>query len=192
MYHVEDMFGADDADWAIYRKIVRRLLYHILPKLIFILNQNTAAASSDEEEDLINLQAVEQKLLTHDPTFTTEHTHAALSSQRSALISAFRPQYDEGDIEGEFTFVTRYLPKAYPKSSPNSSHRENTNSPQCRKMAGVRSMVFTKYGGGRLSRSWRGLAKHLVTLLRFRQGEIGQSKYDPFREFAATQWDIHV
>ncbi|KAI0932855.1 hypothetical protein AcW1_000146 [Taiwanofungus camphoratus] len=79
----EDMFGADDADWAIYRKI------------------NTAAASSDEEEDLINLQAVEQKLLTHDPTFTTEHTHAALSSQRSALISAFRPQYDEGDIEGK-------------------------------------------------------------------------------------------
>ena len=29
-----------------------------------------------------------------------EHTHAALTSQRSALISAFKPQYDEGNMEG--------------------------------------------------------------------------------------------
>ncbi|KAI0079049.1 actin-like protein Arp5p [Panus rudis PR-1116 ss-1] len=78
----EDMFGADDADWQIYRKI------------------NTAAVSSDEEEDLANLQTVEQKLLAHDPTFTTEHTHASLSTQRSALMSAFRPTYEEGDVEG--------------------------------------------------------------------------------------------
>ena len=62
--------------------------------------QNLAAESSDEEEDLLNLQSLEQKLLTYDPTFTTEHTHAALSSQRSALMSAFRPQYEEGDIAG--------------------------------------------------------------------------------------------
>ncbi|CCM01422.1 uncharacterized protein FIBRA_03473 [Fibroporia radiculosa] len=79
----EDMFGADDADWAIYRKI------------------NTAAASSDEEEDLVTLQAVEQKLLQYDPSFTAEHTHASLSAQRSALLSAFRPQYEDGDIEGK-------------------------------------------------------------------------------------------
>jgi len=78
----EDMFGADDADWAIYRQI------------------NTAAASSDEEEDLNQLHAIEQKLLLHDPTFTTEDTHASISSQRSALLSAFKPIYDEGDLEG--------------------------------------------------------------------------------------------
>ncbi|PPQ97040.1 hypothetical protein CVT26_001298 [Gymnopilus dilepis] len=78
----EDMFGADDADWAIYRKI------------------NTAAPSSDEEEDLEKLQIIEQKLLTHDPTFTTKHTHASITSQRSALMSAFRPSYGEGNIEG--------------------------------------------------------------------------------------------
>ncbi|OBZ79113.1 Actin-like protein arp5 [Grifola frondosa] len=82
----EDTFGADDADWAIYRKI------------------NTAAVSSDEEEDMANLQAVEQKLLAYDPSFTAEHTHASLSSQRSALISAFRPQYEEGDVEGRARF----------------------------------------------------------------------------------------
>ncbi|KAI0258664.1 actin-like ATPase domain-containing protein [Gloeopeniophorella convolvens] len=78
----EDMFGADDADWAIYRKI------------------NTTAASSDEEEDLSQLQAVEQKLLAHDPNFGVEHTHAALASQRSAFMDAFRPQYPDGDVEG--------------------------------------------------------------------------------------------
>ncbi|OJT07940.1 Actin-like protein arp5 [Trametes pubescens] len=79
----EDMFGADDADWAIYRKI------------------NNAAASSDEEEDFATLQSLEQKLLAYDPTFTEEHTHASLTSQRSALMSAFRPQYEEGDVKGK-------------------------------------------------------------------------------------------
>lgn len=78
----EDMFGADDEDWAIYRKI------------------NTAAVSSDEEDDTTQLQVVEHKLLTHDPTFGIDQTHAALSSQRSAFMSAFRPQYVDGDVEG--------------------------------------------------------------------------------------------
>ncbi|KAG7451093.1 actin-like protein Arp5p [Guyanagaster necrorhizus] len=78
----EDMFGADDADWAIYRKI------------------NTTAASSDEEEDLIQLQLIEQKLLAHDPTFTAQHTHASITAQRSALLTAFKPVYEEGDVEG--------------------------------------------------------------------------------------------
>ncbi|EIW86258.1 chromatin remodeling complex subunit [Coniophora puteana RWD-64-598 SS2] len=78
----EDMFGADDADWAIYRKI------------------NTAVESSDEEEDYSQLQTIENKLLAHDPTFTLAHTHAAITSQKSAMLSAFRPPYEEGDVEG--------------------------------------------------------------------------------------------
>ncbi|KAF9073932.1 hypothetical protein BDP27DRAFT_1381421 [Rhodocollybia butyracea] len=78
----EDTFGADDADWAIYRKI------------------NTAAVSSDEDEDLAQLQLIEQKLLTHDPTFTSQQTHASIASQRSALLSAFKPMYEEGDVAG--------------------------------------------------------------------------------------------
>lgn len=68
--------------------------------LKLVASQNTNAPSSDEEEDMANLQAVEQKLLEHDPTFTQEHTHASLSAQRSALLSAFKPQYDDTDIEG--------------------------------------------------------------------------------------------
>ncbi|KAJ7582599.1 chromatin remodeling complex subunit [Mycena floridula] len=78
----EDTFGADDADWAIYRKI------------------NTAVPSSDEEEDLNQLHMVEQKLLAHDPSFTRQHTHASIASQRSALLTAFRPSYEDGDVEG--------------------------------------------------------------------------------------------
>ena len=65
--------------------------------------QNTAA-ESDEEDDLIQLQTVEQKLLSYDPTFTLHNTHAAITTQRSALIAAFRPQYEEGDVEGRFDF----------------------------------------------------------------------------------------
>jgi actin-related protein 5 len=62
--------------------------------------QNTGAASSDEEEDLNRLQTVEQKLLAHDPSFTADNTFASLSTQKSALVSAFRPTYEEGDSEG--------------------------------------------------------------------------------------------
>ncbi|KAJ7836347.1 chromatin remodeling complex subunit [Mycena olivaceomarginata] len=58
----EDTFGANDADWAIYRKI--------------------------------------QKLLLHDPSFTTHHTHASLASKRSELVSTLRPTYDESNAEG--------------------------------------------------------------------------------------------
>jgi actin-related protein 5 len=49
---------------------------------------------------MIQLQTVEQKLLSYDPTFTMAHTHASLASLRSALISAFRPQYEDGDVRG--------------------------------------------------------------------------------------------
>ena len=96
----EDMFGADDDDWAIYRKIVRVILRINVSPAKVVLQQNNGAPSSDEEDDITQLQAVENKLLTHDPNFGIEQTHAALSSQRSAFMSAFRPQYIDGDVEG--------------------------------------------------------------------------------------------
>ena len=99
---IEDLFGADDADWAIYRKIVSTIAFVFREVFVIINLQNTAAVSSDEEEDLNQLQTVEQKLLSYDPTFTNEHTHASIASRRSALISAFRPLYKEGDIEGRY------------------------------------------------------------------------------------------
>ncbi|KAF8588490.1 actin-like ATPase domain-containing protein [Ramaria rubella] len=79
----EDTFGANDDDWAVYRKI------------------NTTAASSDEEDDLAQLQTLESKLLQYDPSFTPADTYSALATQRSALVEAFRPQYDEADAAGQ-------------------------------------------------------------------------------------------
>jgi actin-related protein 5 len=86
IYLPEDLFGADDADWNIYLKI------------------NTTAPSSDEEEDMAQLQAIEQKLLAHDPTFTMKQTHASITTQKSALMGAFRPVYSDGDVEGHSVF----------------------------------------------------------------------------------------
>jgi len=47
------------------------------------------------------LASLEQKLLQHDPTFTDADTHAAVTSRRSELISAFRPEYGDGDVGGQ-------------------------------------------------------------------------------------------
>ena len=83
---------------------MRALLFSLLfTDYIFLTSQNIAA-ESDEEDDLVQLQTIENKLLAHDPTFTLQHTYASIASQRSALISAFRPQYEEGDVAGEFTY----------------------------------------------------------------------------------------
>ncbi|KAH7100193.1 actin-like ATPase domain-containing protein [Auriculariales sp. MPI-PUGE-AT-0066] len=71
--NTEDDFGADDADWAIYRSI------------------NTRAQSSDEEEDESALVTLETKLLEHDPAFTPAHTYAAQQAARGALVAAVRP-----------------------------------------------------------------------------------------------------
>ncbi|KAG8730833.1 Nuclear actin-protein involved in chromatin remodeling, partial [Ceratobasidium sp. 428] len=84
-----DMFGANDEDWAIYRKI------------------NVAVESSDEEEDTQQLVLLESKLLQHDPAFTPAHTYAALKQQKSALLNAFRPSYDHSDLDPNPSTTTR-------------------------------------------------------------------------------------
>ncbi|GJJ09400.1 hypothetical protein Clacol_003622 [Clathrus columnatus] len=81
--HGDDDFGADDDDWAVYRKL------------------NIGAPSSDEEDDIVQLQTLEEKLLTFDPSFTVADTFSVLSTQRSPLLEAFLPRYDENDIAGQ-------------------------------------------------------------------------------------------
>ncbi|CCO26742.1 Actin-like protein arp5 [Rhizoctonia solani AG-1 IB] len=76
-----DMFGANDEDWAIYRKI------------------NIAVESSDEEDDLQQLALIESKLLQHDTSFTPAHTYASLKHQKSALLSAYRPSYEQAELD---------------------------------------------------------------------------------------------
>lgn len=68
--------------------------------LVSWASQNTAAPSSDEEDNLAQLAVLEQKLLQHDPTFTDADTHAAITNRRSELISAFRPEYEDGNTGG--------------------------------------------------------------------------------------------
>lgn len=97
----DDMFGQNDDDWAIYRQVVCEHPFdHRVMTDHSSLLQNLDHASEDEEDDLTSLAFLESKLLQHDPTFTTADTYSALDVQRSALMSAFRPRYEEGDIQG--------------------------------------------------------------------------------------------
>lgn len=70
----EDTFGADDADWGVYRTIV------------------TGEGSDDEdgEEDLSTaLKAIEAQLLEHDPGFTEASTRDAQSDWTKSLLHRF-------------------------------------------------------------------------------------------------------
>jgi len=71
----EDTFGADDADWGVYRTIV------------------TGEASDDDdggEEDMSSaLKAIEAQLLTHDAAFTEESTRAAQADWTNSLVHRF-------------------------------------------------------------------------------------------------------
>ena len=78
----EDDFGADDADWQIYRKI------------------NLGAPDESEEEDIARLGVIEKQLLEYDPTFSLEQTYASVSTATSKLLAAFRPGYSEIDARG--------------------------------------------------------------------------------------------
>ncbi|KAI9704015.1 MAG: Nuclear actin-protein involved in chromatin remodeling [Bogoriella megaspora] len=70
----EDTFGADDADWGIYRTIV-----------------TGEQSDDDEEEDLgTNLKNIEAQLLKHDPSFTEDSTREAESDWSKSMIHAFK------------------------------------------------------------------------------------------------------
>ncbi|CRG88659.1 Actin-like protein arp5 [Talaromyces islandicus] len=69
----DDTFGADDADWGVYRTVA------------------TGDQSDDEEEEDINgtLKTLEEQLLKYDPEFTVEHTLDAQSDWTKSLVHAF-------------------------------------------------------------------------------------------------------
>ncbi|MBW0482107.1 hypothetical protein O181_021822 [Austropuccinia psidii MF-1] len=67
----DDTFGADDADWAVYRDVVG------------------ADESADEEDELLELLSVEKQLLEHDAAFTIEHTNERQNLKRHSLLNAF-------------------------------------------------------------------------------------------------------
>jgi actin-related protein 5 len=69
----DDTFGADDADWGVYRTIA------------------TGEQSDDEEEEDLaaNLKTIESQLLKHDPNFTEDSTRDAQMDWTKSLIHAF-------------------------------------------------------------------------------------------------------
>ena len=69
----DDTFGADDADWGVYRTIA------------------TGEQSDDEEEEDLGkaLKDIEAQLLKFDPTFTEESTREAQTDWTKSLLHAF-------------------------------------------------------------------------------------------------------
>jgi actin-related protein 5 len=69
----DDTFGADDADWGVYRTIA------------------TGEASDDEEEEDLskNLKDIEAQLLRHDPNFTEDSTREAQTDWTKSILHAF-------------------------------------------------------------------------------------------------------
>ncbi|KAH4000216.1 hypothetical protein HBI70_026470 [Parastagonospora nodorum] len=69
----DDTFGADDADWGVYRTIA------------------TGEGSDDEEEEDLNknLKDIESQLLKHDPNFTEDSTREAQTDWTKSILHAF-------------------------------------------------------------------------------------------------------
>lgn len=69
----DDTFGADDADWGVYRTIA------------------TGEGSDDEEEEDLskNLKEIESQLLRHDPNFTEDSTREAQTDWTKSILHAF-------------------------------------------------------------------------------------------------------
>jgi len=69
----DDTFGADDADWGVYRTIA------------------TGEGSDDEEEEDLNknLKEIETQLLRHDPNFTEDSTREAQTDWTKSILHAF-------------------------------------------------------------------------------------------------------
>ena len=71
----DDTFGADDADWGVYRDIA----------------PGEGSDDEDDAEDTLNtsLKAIEAQLLEHDPNFTEHSTREAQSDWTKSLVHAF-------------------------------------------------------------------------------------------------------
>ena len=95
----DDDFGADDADWGVYRSVA--------------MGANKGDSDDDEEgeEDLETaVRALETDLLAHDTTFSYEHTLDAQQDWSKSLLHAFR-----------------HGPRPFDPASPAESHRLHLN-----------------------------------------------------------------
>jgi actin-related protein 5 len=97
-----DTFGADDADWAVYREIVSLSWQMAGSKVDTGVLQRGGDDSEDEEDESANLARLEARLLEHDPTFTENDTWAAQEARKNRLTTTFLrgyyPPWDPKDV----------------------------------------------------------------------------------------------
>jgi actin-related protein 5 len=67
----DDMFGANDNDWAVYREI------------------GGDEDSEEEEDDHVTMREIEEKLLLNDPNFTEDDTADRRGLKKTRLLNAF-------------------------------------------------------------------------------------------------------
>ncbi|KAK7704623.1 Actin-related protein 5 [Diaporthe eres] len=82
----DDDFGADDADWGVYRNVA-------------VGANKGDSDDEDEEENLdVTIKNLEEDLLKHDPNFTYEHTLEAQNNWTKSMLHAWRygPRPDDG------------------------------------------------------------------------------------------------
>lgn len=82
----DDDFGADDADWGVYRNVA--------------VGANKGDSDDEDEEENLDatIKTLEEDLLKYDPEFTYEHTLEAQNNWTKSLLHAWRygPRPDEG------------------------------------------------------------------------------------------------
>ncbi|KAK4181832.1 putative actin-related protein 5 [Triangularia setosa] len=95
----DDDFGADDADWGVYRSVA------------IGANKGDSDDEEEGEEDLeAAVRALEADLLEYDKDFTYEHTLEAQNDWTKSLLHAFR-----------------YGPRPFDPSNPAETHRLHLN-----------------------------------------------------------------
>jgi actin-related protein 5 len=95
----DDDFGADDADWGIYRSVA------------IGANKGDSDDEEEGEEDLeASIRALEADLLQYDKDFTYENTVEAQKDWTKSLLHAFR-----------------YGPRPFDEGSPAETHRIHLN-----------------------------------------------------------------
>lgn len=92
----DDGFGANDADWAVYREIVRPPSSSCSARAPdadsaaeTLRAQGTGDDSEDEEDEQDALNSVEARLLQHDPHFTENDTASRQALRKHQLLNAF-------------------------------------------------------------------------------------------------------
>ncbi|KAK5660269.1 hypothetical protein OQA88_12809 [Cercophora sp. LCS_1] len=95
----DDDFGADDADWGVYRSVAMGA------------NKGDSDDEEEGEEDLeTSVRALEADLMQYDKDFTYEHTLDAQKDWTKSLLHAFR-----------------YGPRPFDSGSPAEAHRLHLN-----------------------------------------------------------------